>query len=91
MKEKTKKKVSFDSGEPARILTDLGILSKDLNENYHVLSLDAALRNLPQSPQSITSRTDESDVVEGYDRDVTEETDDEYKREEKKRKYFGWF
>jgi hypothetical protein len=34
---------------------------------------------------------EEYDVIEGFDRSVYLETDDEYKKEESKRKKYGWF
>lgn len=91
MQAKTKAEVHFDSTEAAHLLTELGLLSKDLEENYHVMALEAAIRNLPQTPQSITARADEYDIVEGYDKDPTDESESEYKEEEKKRRFFGWF
>lgn len=88
--EKTKSSVDFDSSEAVKILKNLGILSI-VNDKLHVLNLQAALRNLPQQPQSLIARSDESDIYEGYDRDEFQETEEEYKVEETKSKKYGWF
>ena len=51
----------------------------------------AAIRNLPIHTQSLIARSHEHDLVEGYDRHVTHETEVEYKEEEHKRRKYGWF
>lgn len=56
-----------------------------------MLPLKAALRNLPQQPQSVVARTVESDIFEGYDRDAFVETEEQYKEEEKVQRRIGWF
>ncbi len=91
VQEKTGHKIEFESDEAVKLLTEFGLLSEDYNSDLHVLPLDAAMRNLPLAPRSIVSRVDEYDIVEGYDRDITEESEEEYKTEEKKRKKYGWF
>ena len=91
VKQKTGKDVKFESTEAAQLLTELGLLSRDLEENLHVLPLDAAYRNLPQSVQSLVARGEDADIIEGYDRDAYDETDADYRKEEKKRRFFGWF
>ena len=88
---KTGSKVEFDSDESVKILTDFGLLSQGEDDQLHVLPLEGAMRNLPQQPQSISARSDEYDIVEGYDKDITDESEADYKREAKKRKKFGWF
>ncbi len=91
VREKTGHKIEFESDEAVKLLTEFGLLSEDYNADLHVLPLDAAMRNLPLAPRSIVSRVDEYDFVEGYDRDITEESEEDYKTEEKKRKKYGWF
>ena len=91
VKEKTGHKVEFESDEAAKLLREFGILSEDINGDLYVLPMDASLRNLPQAARSITDRIEEYDIVEGYDRDILDEQDEEYKSEEKKRKKYGWF
>ena len=91
VRQRTGQDVRFDSTEASHLLTELGILSKDLEENLHVLPLDATIRNLPQTPQSLVARAEEADIIEGYDYDINVETDTEYKKEDKKRRFFGWF
>ncbi len=91
VQQKTGQKIAFDSTEACKLLTDFGLLSEDLNLNLYVLTLDGAMRNLPQTPQSVTARVEEYDIVEGYDRDITDENEQDYKDEEKKRKKYGWF
>ena len=89
--EKTGQRIKFDSSEAIRILKELGIMSEDYNSHLHVLSLDAAMRNLPLTAQSLVARFEEYDVVEGYDRSIYDEKESEYKEEEKKRRKYGWF
>ncbi|KAL5022889.1 hypothetical protein ScPMuIL_002044 [Solemya velum] len=88
--EKTNSSVDFDSSEAVKLLKNLGILSV-VNDKLHVLNLQAAIRNLPQQPQSLIARAEESDIYEGYDRDEFLETEEEYRDEEKKSKRYGWF
>ncbi len=88
---KTGTNIHFQAAEAVKALKDFGLLSEDYEGNLHVLPLDAAVRLLPQQAQSLTSRINEYDIVEGYDRHIVEEREDEYKAEEKKRKKFGWF
>ena len=57
----------------------------------HVLPLDAALKNLPITVQSLVLNRTEYDLEEGYDKDIIQETDAEYHDEDKKRRSFGWF
>lgn len=91
VKEKTGCEVEFESDEALKLLKEFGILSEDLNGDLFVLPMDAALRNLPLGTRSITDRIEEYDIVEGYDRDILDEQEDEYKSEETKRKKYGWF
>ena len=88
--EITKTKIELDSSEAIQLLKQFGILSEEDNKLY-VLSLDAARRNLPQQPQSLVARATESDLSEGYDRDVFIETDEQYDRRAKREKAYGWF
>ena len=89
---KTGSHIEFESSEAVSLFRDFGILSEDLERNLHVLPLEVALRNLPQTPQTLTSRIEESDILEGYDREPEEEKESEYKLYEKMyRKYFKWF
>ena len=91
VENKTGNRVRFESAEAMQLLRELGLLSVDLNNCLHVLPLDAALRNLPQTLQTLIPRVHEQDLVEGYDHEITEEPEEDYKREEKKRKKYGWF
>lgn len=89
---KTGSLIQFESIEAVNLLREFGILSEDYETNLHVLPLEAATRNLPQTPQSLTSRIEESDIVEGYDREPEEEDEKEYRMFEKTyRKYFKWY
>ena len=91
VKEKTGCKVEFESDEAVKLLREFGILSEDINGDFYVLPMDASLRNLPQTARSITDRIEEYDIVEGYDRDILDEQEEEYKSEDTKRKKYGWF
>ena len=88
---KTKAKIRFHADDCVKVLADFGILSIDYDNNLHVLPLEGAAKNLPLTMQTLSTRKEEYDIVEGYDRAILEETDEEYKKEEKKRKLFGWF
>lgn len=90
IKRKVSVDVEFKSDEAIKLLQHFGILSKS-NDKLHVLSLEAAMRNLPQQPQSLVARTEDTDIAEGYDRDYFLETEDEYKDEEQRSKKYGWF
>ena len=89
--QKTGTRVTFDPTDALSLLEELGILSQDYEQNLHVLPVESAIRNLPIRPQSLIARETEHDVMEGYDRHVSEEKEEEYKEEEKKRKKYGWF
>lgn len=86
--QKTNCEVKFDTTEALALLKEMGLLSEDYEKNLHVLALEAAIRNLPLTPQSVIDRAQEFDQLEGYDR---YDMDDEHKEEEKKRKLYGWF
>ena len=89
---KTGTRIEFESGEALQLLRDFGILSEDYETNLHVLGLDAAMRNLPRAPQTLVARGQESDMLEGYDREPEVEDEAQYKEDEKTyRKYFKWF
>ncbi|XP_067651664.1 transmembrane protein 143-like [Haliotis asinina] len=88
--KKTGVKIEFDSSEAVKLLKGFGLLSEK-GDKLNVLSLDAAMRNLPQQPQSVVARGEEADITEGYDRDEYLETEEEYKDEERKTKKYGWF
>lgn len=88
---KTKTKVKFNADEAIRLLKELGICGVNYNSNLTVLALDSAMGHLPLTHQSLVDRFEEYDVIEGFDRHVSEETDDEYKAEDKTRKKYGWF
>jgi hypothetical protein len=88
---KTKTQIHFNADQCIQVLTDFGILSEDYDRNLHVLPLDGAARNLPLTMQTMSMRKEEYDIVEGYDKDIMQETDEEYKHQENKRKLFGWF
>ena len=70
MYQKTGATVRYDSADAIRFLSELGLLQKDFENNLSVLPLDTAMRNLPLSIQSLVDRDDETDIVEGYDRDA---------------------
>ena len=91
VQEKTGQRVRFDSSEALRILKELGLATEDYDTNLHVLNIDAAMRNLPLTAQTLVSRMSEYDIVEGYDRNVLDETEEDYREEEKKRRKYGWF
>ncbi|XP_053391505.1 transmembrane protein 143-like [Mercenaria mercenaria] len=82
--------VEVESLEAINLLKKFGILC-EIDNKLHVLPLMAALHNLPQQPQSVVARTTESDIFEGYDRDVFMETEEQYQEEEKVQKRIGWF
>ena len=90
VKSKTGAKVEFDSSEGIHILKTFGLLS-EVDSKLNVLPLEAALRCLPITPQSIVARAAEADLHEGYDRDMYLETEHEYKEEEKRTSRYGWF
>ncbi|CAL1547550.1 unnamed protein product [Lymnaea stagnalis] len=91
VEQKTGVKLEFNSSEAILILKNLGLLSEK-NQKLQVLTLDSAVRILPQSPPSVIARrAAESDITEGYDRDEYLETEEEYKAEEKKASRYGWF
>ena len=71
------------------LLRGFGILS-EINGNLHALPLRSAMAHLPQQPLSIIDRVVEADLEEGYDREGSAETDEQYKEEDKKSKMFGW-
>ncbi len=83
--------VDFEADEAVKLLTEFGIVREDDDADLFVLPLPAALRNLPLASRSITDRIEEYDIVEGYDRDIMDEPEEEYKAEDKKRKKYGWF
>lgn len=90
IRKKTGVKIEFDSSEAVKLLKGFGLLSEK-GDKLNVLSLEAAMRNLPQQPQSVIARREEADITEGYDRDEYLETEEEYKDEERKTKKYGWF
>jgi len=90
IKETTGTQVEINSTEAVALLKKFGILT-DYENRLHVLPLHAAMRNLPQLPQSIVARAAERDVAEGYDRDAFAETEDQYKREDQLHRRIGWF
>lgn len=90
VEDKTKVSIDFDSSEAIKLLKGFGILSEH-GDKLHVLSMEAAMRHLPQQPQSLVARAMEADIAEGFDRDEYAETEEEYKEEEKKSRRFGWF
>ena len=91
VKDKTRSQIEFESDEAVKLLREFGILSEDINGDLYVLPMDASLRNLPHTSRSITDRIEEYDIVEGYDRDILDEQEEEYKSEETKRRKYGWF
>ena len=88
--QKTGCRIEFDSEEPLKLLKDFGIASES-DEQFNVLPLSSAMQMLPKRASSIADRVEEYDIVEGYDRDITDENENDYKEEEKKRRTFGWF
>ena len=82
--------LEFDSSEGIHILKSFGLLNES-NGKLHVLPLEAALRCLPITPQSLVARALEADLHEGYDRNMYLETEHEYKEEEKRTSRYGWF
>ncbi|KAL3858773.1 hypothetical protein ACJMK2_009026 [Sinanodonta woodiana] len=88
--KKTGTKIKVNSSEAVKLLQDFGILRKDENR-YQVISVEAALRNLPPQPQSLIARATDADLAEGYDRDSFLETEEQYKKEDEKAKRYGWF
>lgn len=85
--EKTGTKVEVDLAEAVKLLTSFGIMSA-YDFRLHVLPMDAAIRNLPQQPQSLVARSTESDISEGYDRDDFLETREQFEKRESKSS--GW-
>lgn len=90
---KTGTVVNFDPSEGIRLLSELGILTKDKDNNLFVLPLKPALNNLPHVHPTLSLRIEEYDLVEGFEveRSILEESETEYTLKEKLRKYFGWF
>ena len=87
---KTGVKLQFDSSEGIAMLKSFGLLRKDCG-SLNVLPIEAALRMLPITPQSLVARSSEADLYEGYDRDEYLETEHEYKEEQKRSSRYGWF
>ncbi|XP_041377097.1 transmembrane protein 143-like [Gigantopelta aegis] len=82
--------IDMDATEAIRILQGFGLASEK-NEKLFVLPLEAAMRILPQQPQSVIARAQEADIAEGFDRDEYLETEAEYTEEEEKARKYGWF
>ena len=91
IERKTGVQLDFDSNESSALLKYFGIMSEADDSKMHVLSLDAALRCLPITPQSLIARSTEADIREGYDRDEYLETEHEYKEEDRRASQYGWF
>ncbi|KAL4234299.1 hypothetical protein ACF0H5_005950 [Mactra antiquata] len=85
----TGSQVEIESAEAIQILKKFGILN-EIDNKLYVLPLKAALRNLPQSPQSLVAREAEADILEGYDRDAFIETEEQYTEEERAQRRVGW-
>lgn len=90
---KTGTPVNFDPTEGIELLSDLGTLTRDSSDNLHVLPLRLALKNLPQTGLTLSSRIEEYDLIEGFEveRSILEESEVEYSLADKLRKRFGWF
>lgn len=93
VQKKTGTSLDFESTEAVSLLKEFGILNEDYDKNMYVLPLDGAMRNLPITPQTMAPRIEEYDIVEGYEREIPQEleSEDDYKKDAKKRKLFGWF
>ena len=87
---KTGVQLEFESSEAGHLLKSFGIL-KEADDKLQVPPLEAAMRCLPITPQSLIARSTEADITEGYDRDEYLETEHEYKEEEKRTSKYGWF
>ena len=75
--------------EAVKLLTSFGIMSA-YDYRLHVLPMEAAIRNLPQQPQSLVARAAESDISEGYDREDFLETQEQFEKRDSKSKGTGW-
>ena len=82
-------KIEMDASEAIKLLSNFGILSSE-DDKLHVLPLAAAIRNLPQQPQSLVARAEESDISEGYDRDDFLESQEQFEKRESKTKASQW-
>ena len=87
--EKTGTKIEVDMSEAIKLLTSFGIMSA-YDYRLHVLPMEAAIRNLPQQPQSLVARAAESDISEGYDREDFLETKEQFEKRDSKSKGVGW-
>ena len=83
--------VDFDTNASLKLLSEFGLLSGNPDSFLHVLPLDAAMHNLPHAPQSIIARAKECDIIEGYDKYVYGETEEDYAREAEAQRSYGWF
>ena len=90
--EKTGVGIKFESSEAVQLLTEFGLLGRDGDDRLHVQPLLPALRNLPQTPQTLTTRVEEYDLIEGFEveRSILEETEKQYIKSDKKLNRFGW-
>ncbi|KAK3086186.1 hypothetical protein FSP39_014907 [Pinctada imbricata] len=85
----TGSKVRFDSSEATGLLSEFGILEKR-GDKMSVMTLEAAMCNLPQQSNSLISRWNAADLAEGYDRDEFLETVEMYEKDKEKSKDYGW-
>jgi len=88
---KTNSRIEFLSDEAIILLKEFGILSQDSQSILRVLPLDGAIKNLPITVQTLALQKSEYDFEEGYDKDIDQEIDAEYREEDTKRRSFGWF
>ena len=82
--------VHFECSEAVKLLASFGMLRHDTDDTVSVINLDAAINALPLAPVSMATRAEEeTELDEGYDR-VFFETEDQYKKDEKKSRKSGW-
>ncbi|XP_038078717.1 transmembrane protein 143-like [Patiria miniata] len=89
VKERSKATVEFDSTAGTRLLETFGILRRDEEDNLSIVSIDAALHGLPRQPLSMATRDEEPELDEGYDREMFE-SEEEYRKEERRNSKWGW-
>ncbi len=90
MFQKTGAVIEFDCSAAVKLLTSFGMLRVDDDDTLNVVNLDAAINALPLAPVSIAMKAEEETELDDCYDQVFFETEDQYKKEEKKRRKTGW-
>jgi hypothetical protein len=83
---KTGTKVKFDATEAIQLLSSYGILTTD-DKKLFVQPLSVAQNYLPVTTQNVAAREQDFDTVEAFEYESAEN----YQKEVKKQRLFGWF